>query len=114
MEAVTYFFVPTLALSPAFFPFLPPGSVFLYSTVKLAPFSLFPSRPSHLGLFGAPLQTPAPEKQQVLVFEFCRFFLNFGARPSQPGGRRGSRGAERERVRGPKGKQRFQVSAREP
>ena len=28
------------------------------------PFSLFPFRPSYLGLFGAPLQTPAPETNE--------------------------------------------------
>ena len=42
-----------LVQSPALSPPLP-----------LARFSVFPCRPSNLGLFGASLQTPAPEKNE--------------------------------------------------
>ena len=46
-ESAAFLLVQTPALSPP---------------LSLALFSLFPFRPSNLGLFGASLQTPAPEK----------------------------------------------------
>ena len=57
-----FFLAPPLALSPVF------------------SFFVVPFRRSNLGFFGAPLQTPAPEKQQVLT----DFSLISGPGPASP------------------------------